>query len=497
MADEPTGEAARRPSTKVAGSDADEGDLLAGCLGRRGEQAGVAQQCCRTPPCRRAQRLEHRAPADDDSVARGVAGGRPTAGRWRSLERRGVAPSPPGRCWRRRRGGRRERRRNAAQSASSPGLPCPKAPTSSTLGIGDHLLVQLGRAAGHRRPAAGRKRARRTSAAARRGRPAMQQARRAVAASDRASTGTVITLGAPAQRPSGGDSRTGVRWARARASAPLDENGRGIREHGDVGGAEPRCDVVVGDPSGERRDVAVGRRQLGGEAVLPAQPWMVSSRHDDVDAASGVACRVEDDLDALVGSDEAETQDGEPAIEPETPACVAPIEWRNLLDAVGDHRRRRDDPAERRLVDDRRRAGPHDGRLYGGDPGAGDRGREPRRGATWCSRRSTAAGSTIWCIVVTSDESASTHRDRPRAPGRPSNDLTPPYRNSSNWRWTTGALVSAAAVIAAGSARPPSTNWRRTSTAPSANRCGSPSTSGATTVTRTPWSARAWARLAV
>ncbi len=150
-----------------------------------------------------------------------------------------------------------------------------------------------------------------------------------------------------------------------------------VREHGDVGGTEPCGDVVVGDPAGERRHVAVGRRQLGGEAGVPAQPGMVPSGDDDVDVACGVTGRVEDDLDALVGGDETEAQHGEPAVEPESTPCVVTIEGRNLLDAVGDHRRRRDDSTERRLMDDRRSAGPHDGGLHGGDPGAGDRGRNP------------------------------------------------------------------------------------------------------------------------
>ena len=132
-----------------------------------------------------------------------------------------------------------------------------------------------------------------------------------------------------------------------------------------------------GTQPGERRHVAVGRRQLGGEAGVPAQPGMVPSGDDDVDVACGVTGRVEDDLDAFVGGDETEAQHGEPAVEPESTPCVVTIEGRNLLDAVGDHRRRRDDSTERRLMDDRRSAGPHDGGLHGGDPGTGERGRDP------------------------------------------------------------------------------------------------------------------------
>ena len=110
--------------------------------------------------------------------------------------------------------------------------------------------------------------------------------------------------------------------------------------------------------------------------------------------------------------------------------------------------------------------------------------------------RSTVAGSTTWCMVVTRLE-PSAQRARPSAGPRPISDGAPPYRNSSNCRCVTGARDSSAAAIAAGSAPGPSANRRRTSMPPSWNVAGSPASSGAITATCMPARLSALARFAV
>ena len=114
---------------------------------------------------------------------------------------------------------------NAAQSASSPGLPCPNAPTSRTVDI-EHLLVQIGVAAGDGRPApAGGQHPGPPPELVQASGSAARPSSRAARAAGR--IGAASTLGAPAQRARAGDSSTGVSWARASASTPLDANGLG------------------------------------------------------------------------------------------------------------------------------------------------------------------------------------------------------------------------------------------------------------------------------
>ncbi len=148
----------------------------------------------------------------------------------------------------------------------------------------------------------------------------------------------------------------------------------GVREQGHVGGAEPGRDVVVGDPSGERRDIAESRAQRRQEALLAGHPWVLTTCHHEVNRRARVAGGGEDGLDALVRRDEPEAEHGEAVVESQSAPGIAGRERRDVLDAVGDHRRRRHDLAKGGLVNDGRRACPCDGGLHGGDPDAGDRG---------------------------------------------------------------------------------------------------------------------------
>ena len=154
---------------------------------------------------------------------------------------------------------------NAAQSASSPGLPCPNAPTSVTVDI-EHLLVQAGVLLGDRRPAPAARRARRStraSSARASGSSASCSMRRA---SGPAVIGDVRTLG----RPGAAGQRRRQQHRRAVGEGEGEHAARRerlrVREHAQVGGAEPRADVAVGHPPGEAGDVAVALAQLGAEA---------------------------------------------------------------------------------------------------------------------------------------------------------------------------------------------------------------------------------------
>ena len=98
-----------------------------------------------------------------------------------------------------------------------------------------------------------------------------------------------------------------------------------VREHGDVGGAEPRRDVVVGDPAGERgRRRRTPTRSVGGEARARRVIRGCSPPATTTWTAGPVQrARVEDDLDALVRRDEAEAEHDEALVETEAPAGVA------------------------------------------------------------------------------------------------------------------------------------------------------------------------------
>ena len=160
----------------------------------------------------------------------------------------------------------------------------------------------------------------------------------------------------------------------------------------------------------------------------------------------GEARRLEHELDALVRREEPEAQHEEAVVEAEGAAGDVAPDGRRLLDPVRDHRRRRDHPPERRLVDDGGRAGAAIAAWTPAMPARATAG-----AATRCSRgvaRSTVDGSTTWCMVVTSGAAPSA--PAPSAGDRPISDDGPPYRKSSNWRWTTRADRSRGGADGAG-----------------------------------------------
>ena len=163
-------------------------------------------------------------------------------------------------------------------------------------------------------------------------------------------------------------------WARARARAPLDENGLG---YGNRATSAALNQAVTSSSVTRPVNVATSSNpaaQRCQEALLADHPWVLTTCHHEVNRRARVAGGGEDGLDALVRRDEPEAQHGEAVVESQSAPGIAGGERRDVLDAVGDHRRRRHDLAKGGLVNDGRRACPCDGGLHGGDPDAGDRG---------------------------------------------------------------------------------------------------------------------------
>ena len=183
-----------------------------------------------------------------------------------------------------------------------------------------------------------------------------------------------MTLGAPTDRASGGDSRAGVPKASASARAPLAENGFGYGNSATSAAENQRATSASGTQPVNRAASPNRRRQVGREpARVVAQPRMLAARHDDVDVGSDVPARLEDELDALVRGDEAEAERHEPIAQIECGAGGITIERGRDLDPVRDDGGRRDRARERCLVDDGRLTRPHHGTLQRRDARSGQR----------------------------------------------------------------------------------------------------------------------------
>ena len=241
---------------------------------------------------------------------------------------------------------------------------------------------------GDRRPApAGREHRRPSPQLGEGGRPRRQLGRAGRRATGRRSARSSRS----ARRRSGraaGDSRAGVPWARARARAPLDENGRG---YGKTATSAALNQVATSSSATHPVNVATSPCCAVRAAAKPALPpirgcsppatttWISSPAWRAASRTTSMP---------LYGATKPKHNTVNRPSSPRRRRAIGALDWRHHLDAVGDHRRCRDDPPKGGLVDDRRRARPHDAGLHGGDPGTGKRGgdadpMEPRVAAVY------------------------------------------------------------------------------------------------------------------
>ena len=158
-------------------------------------------------------------------------------------------------------------------------------------------------AAGARPRAAARRRSRSPPSAAR------VPSRAAMAAG---SAPTASAPGAPMVRASASDISTGVPWASARASGPLEANGRGYGSSATSAAVNQRADVLVGHEAGEAH--VVRRRRAQALGVVVAQPRVLAAGDHELDRVAGQAGGADRGLEPLVGGDEAEAQDAQRAV---------------------------------------------------------------------------------------------------------------------------------------------------------------------------------------
>ena len=113
--------------------------------------------------------------------------------------------------------------------------------------------------------------------------------------------------------------------------------GTRIQVQREVDGGEPGCDLLVGHPPDEARDVAPPATEVVGIRIAPRKTRMVTAGDDQIHRPTGERRRLERALEALVGGEEAEAHHRE-AIrrEAELGAGRSAVGCPGCLDAVGD-----------------------------------------------------------------------------------------------------------------------------------------------------------------